>query len=69
MIGTIFGFFIIGGVLGFLLSAITFVLWLWMLIDCIKRPGLTSNERIVWVLVIIFLPCLGSVIYFFAGRK
>ena len=61
--------FVFGGLLGAIIYVATFILWLWMLIDCIKNPSLSSNERIIWVLVIIFLPCLGSIIYFFAGRK
>jgi hypothetical protein len=63
------GFLFISGLFGALVSLVCFVIWLWLLIDCIKNPNLTSNERIIWVLVIIFLPCLGSIIYFFAGRK
>ena len=52
-----------------LFSLLTFVLWLWMLIDAIKNPSLSSNERIIWVLVIIFLPCVGSLIYFFMAKS
>jgi len=39
-----------------------------MLIDAIGNKGLSDGERIVWVLVIIFLPLLGSILYFFIGR-
>ena len=52
-----------------LLSALAFVFWLWMLIDAIKNSSLTGNARIVWVLVIIFVPCLGSLIYFFVAKS
>lgn len=52
-----------------LFSLLTFVLWLWMLIDAIKNPSLSGNERIIWVLVIFFLPCVGSMIYFFVARS
>ena len=52
-----------------LFSLLTFVLWLWMLINAIKNPSLSSNERIIWVLVIIFLPCVGSLIYFFMAKS
>jgi hypothetical protein len=34
-----------------------------------KNDRLSSNEKIVWVLVVIFLYALGALIYFFAGRK
>lgn len=46
-----------------------FVFWIWMLIDAIKNPGLSGTERVVWVLVIVFLHLLGAIIYFFAGRR
>ena len=50
-------------------ALLLFVFWIWMLIDAIKNRWLTSTERIVWVLVIVFLHWLGAVIYFFAGRQ
>jgi len=57
-------FFLIGG----LLSLAGFAFWLWMLIHAITNKGLQDVEKIVWVLVIIFLPLIGSIIYFFIGR-
>jgi hypothetical protein len=63
---------LIGGLAGLVFLAIAilvFVFWIMMLIDCIKNPNLSSNERIVWVLVVIFLYGLGALIYFLAGRK
>lgn len=52
-----------------LFSLLTFVFWLWMLIDAIQKPSLSSNERLIWILVIIFLPCIGSLIYFFVAKS
>lgn len=62
------GLFVAGPV-GALLSLLYFVFWIWVLIDVIKNPGLSGNERIVWVLVIIFVPCIGPLLYFFIGRS
>jgi cytochrome c oxidase assembly factor CtaG len=45
-----------------------FVLWLWMLIDCITKEPSEGNDKILWVLVIIFLGPLGALIYLFARR-
>ena len=39
-----------------------------MLIHAITNKGLNGTEKIVWVLVIIFLYVLGALIYFFVGR-
>lgn len=51
------------------LGVLAFVFWIWMLIDAIKNPGLSDTEKIVWVLVIVFLHFLGALVYFFAGRS
>jgi len=63
----------ITGTLFFLLTAVcsvlAFAFWLWMLIHAITNKGLTDMEKIVWVLVIIFLPLIGSIIYFFIGKS
>jgi hypothetical protein len=65
----ILGFLFITGLFGGLVSLVSFVIWLFILIDCIKNPNLSSNERIIWVLVIIFVPCLGPILYLIVGRK
>jgi len=54
--------------IGAVISLAGFLFWLWMLIHAITNKGLQDAEKIVWVLVIIFLPFLGSIIYFFIGR-
>jgi len=57
------GFLIIGP---FILLASIF--WIWMLIHAITNKGLSDVEKILWVLVILFLHFLGALIYFFVGR-
>lgn len=54
--------------LGGLLSLACFAFWLWMLIHAIGNKSLSDGERIVWVLVIIFLPLIGGILYFLIGR-
>jgi hypothetical protein len=56
--------FLFGG----LISLAGFAFWLWMLIHCLTNQGLEGSEKVAWVLVIIFLPFIGSLIYFFIGR-
>jgi hypothetical protein len=56
--------FLFGG----LISLFCFVLWIWMLIDCLTNQGIEGSEKVAWVLVILLLPFIGSVIYFFLGR-
>jgi hypothetical protein len=45
-----------------------FLFWLWMLIHAITNKGLADTEKILWVLVVIFLPVLGPILYFLLGR-
>jgi hypothetical protein len=45
-----------------------FAFWLWMLIHAITNKGIADTEKIVWVIVVIFLPVVGPLIYFLVGR-
>ncbi len=42
--------------------------WLWMLIDALTNEP-TTNEKILWFLVIFFLHFLGALVYFFVRRS
>jgi uncharacterized RDD family membrane protein YckC len=44
-----------------------FAFWVWMLVDCIRNPGLGTDEKLIWVLVIALTHFIGAVVYFFAG--
>jgi len=46
-----------------------FVLWILMLIDCIKRDFKKENDKIIWILVIALLGTLGAIIYYFAVKR
>jgi hypothetical protein len=65
--GALFG----GGLflLWLLLMAVALVLFIWALVDAIKNPGLSDTERIVWILVIIFVGCLGPILYLLIGKN
>jgi hypothetical protein len=56
--------FLVMGVIGLA----CFAFWLWMLIHAITNKGLNDTEKVLWVILVIFLPFLGSIIYFFLGR-
>lgn len=40
-----------------------FVFWLIVLIDCIKNEPSEGNDKIVWILVLVFLHALGALLY------
>jgi hypothetical protein len=45
--------------------------WIWALVDCIKVPDdsmYQAGNKLIWVLVIVFLHVIGAIIYLVAGR-
>jgi hypothetical protein len=42
--------------------------WLWALIDLLKSEFENSSNKIIWLLVIILLPIIGSLLYLFVGK-
>lgn len=61
--GIIFGFFtmIIG--LGCAL------IWVLALIEIVQSEFQDKNERIIWLLLVILLPFIGTILYYAIGRK
>jgi hypothetical protein len=59
----------VAGLIALALTVFLFVFWIWMLVDCIKNERLSDTQKVVWVLVIIFLHALGALIYLLARRK
>ncbi|MBZ9627411.1 PLD nuclease N-terminal domain-containing protein [Psychroflexus sp. CAK57W] len=47
---------------------IVLIITLWALID-IARSEFSGNNKVVWVLIVLFTNFLGAVLYFFIGRK
>ena len=43
-------------------------LWLWMLVDCALRETADNQDRLVWVLIIIFTWSLGALLYLIFRR-
>jgi len=35
----------------------------------VLRSQFEGNDKIIWILLIVFLPCLGSMLYFVLGKK
>ena len=38
------------------------------LIDLL-RSRFANNDKLIWIIVVLFLPCIGSILYFTIGRK
>jgi hypothetical protein len=60
--GAIMFFFLI------LLGLALCVFWIWMLVSAILNKGLNGTEKVIWVLVIIFLHFLGAFLYLLLGH-
>jgi hypothetical protein len=48
--------------------SIAFILPIWALIDIIRSQFNDPNNKIIWVIVVILLPFLGSILYLAIGR-
>jgi hypothetical protein len=57
------------GLIGVLLALLSTVFWIWMIVDCATSQSLTGTDKVVWLLVIIFLHFVGALIYYLVGRK
>jgi hypothetical protein len=51
-----------------LIGCTTIVLWVMALVSIIKSD-FTGNNKIIWLLIIFFLPFLGMILYYFIGRN
>ena len=51
--------------IGLLLS----IFWIWMGIDCLMNPAVQGTEKLIWVLVIMFLACAGCTDLLFRGEE
>jgi uncharacterized membrane protein YphA (DoxX/SURF4 family) len=46
-----------------IIAILAVVFWLWMLIDCLMRDKF--QDKLVWILVLVFLHIIGAIIYYF----
>jgi uncharacterized membrane protein len=46
-----------------------FILFLWALIDVIRRQFTNPNDKVLWIVLIIFIGVIGPLLYLIIGRK
>lgn len=70
-----FGMIGVAGMMGlaamlvmWIVFAAAFVLWLWALVDILKNE-FTGSNKLIWLLVVILIPFVGMVLYWFIGRE
>lgn len=44
------------------------VFWVWVIVECGTKEPARGNEKLIWILVIIFTHWIGALIYFFVRR-
>jgi hypothetical protein len=66
---TLLGFIGAGEIKIFLiLGILVFILPLIALVDILKN-NFEGDSKLIWVIVVIFLPIMGSILYFLIGRN
>jgi len=45
-----------------------FIFWIAMLIDCLSKKR-NKTDKLIWVIVLVFLQILGAFIYYFLVKK
>lgn len=51
--------------LNYLIAVLCFIFWIVALVDCIKS---SNSNKLLWIIVIILLPFLGTLLYFIFGK-
>jgi len=39
------------------------ILWVWAIVDCATKEPSEGNDKIIWILVIVFAHLLGAILY------
>jgi hypothetical protein len=57
--------------LRYVLPALTLILFIWALVDCLKVPDdsmYQNANKLIWVIVIVLVPLIGSIAYLLIGK-
>ena len=41
---------------------------IWMIVDCALHEPRIGNERLIWVIITVFIPYVGAVVYYLFRR-
>ncbi len=53
----------------FIIGVLILIADIWAILQTIQSPGATAVAKILWVLLILILPVIGLIIWFFAGPR
>lgn len=66
MIGLLFTGMVV--VISTLVSLVTLAFTCWMLVECVTLEPTLGSERLIWVLIILFVPFVGPLLYYVVRR-
>ena len=53
----------------FIIGLIIFVADIWAIVNIIQAPGTSTGAKVLWSLLILFLPVIGLLIWLVAGPR
>ena len=45
------------------------ILWIFMLVDAAKRKFPKSDDRLIWILIIVLTGVIGAIVYYFVVKQ
>jgi phospholipase D-like protein len=42
--------------------------WIWMVVECATKEPNQGNDKIVWIVIIVFAQLIGALVYYFVRR-
>jgi len=60
---------LVSGLFGLIFFIIEVILIVYALMDIFKNPNFNTNTKLLWVVIIVLIPILGSLLYLFWGRN
>jgi len=60
---------LISGIFGLIFFVAYAILVIYAFLDIIKNPNLNQTAKLLWIIIILIAPILGSLIYIFWGRN
>lgn len=52
-----------------LIGLLCVALWIWALVDIVRSRFPEESTKIIWCLLVVFLPFLGTILYLAIGRE
>jgi ABC-type arginine transport system permease subunit len=62
------GALLVLGLVWFAVILFFFIAWVWAIVDILKNE-FTGYNKLIWILVLIFVPPIGVLLYLFIGKN